>query len=184
MSLNKFVGEGFQTRFVTSGFIPGINEPTFTINIINNGHNTLSFNSINSIALIQEYTSITSFTSINAIIIRSTKLPVRKENFPGNSHPYLLYDNNRTSESYVNMNAFPIISVYYPTTNKAGDFRSKIIYSTDSIEDGTTMDLIGDSELRDIDVQVFWTDNYNNIYPLSLFPGKQISMRLCFIKKH
>jgi hypothetical protein len=192
MSLNKFVGEGFPTRFVAANFISGITENTFTIDIINNGHNTVLFpipilqvvnQQDNSIALIQEYSTITSFTSVNAIIIRSSKIPVRKEHFPGNSHPYLLFDNNQLEEAYTNMNAIPVISVYYPASSKAGDFRSKIIYSADSIDDGITMDLIGNNELRDIDIQVCWTDNYNNIYPLSLFPGKQISMRLCFIKK-
>ena len=125
---------------------------------------------------------LTSFPSVNAIIIRSSHIPVRKEFFPGNSHPYLLYDANSDS-SYTNMNAIPIISQYYPSTSKAGDFRSKVIYSTDSIDDGATMDLEGNSELRRIDIEVCWTDNYNNIYPLTLFPGKQASMRLCFIKK-
>jgi len=179
MSLNKYIGEGFPTSYVYPGFIPGINEPTFTINIFNNGHNTQN----NLIALIQEYTSMTSFSSVSAIIIRSSKLPVRKEFFPGNSHPYLLYDINSVDSSYTNMSAFPIISVYYPSSTKAGDFRSKIIYSTDSIEDGSTMDLIGNKELRDIDLEVCWVDNYNNIYPLTLFPGKQVMIKLCFIKK-
>jgi len=181
--LNKFIGEGFPTRLAASGFIPAINETTFTIDIINNGLNTMTFKGVNSIALIQEYSSITSFASVNAIIIRSSKIPVRKEFFPGNSHPYLLYDNNSSSESYTNMSAIPIISIYYPSSSIAGDFRSKVIYSTDGIEDGTTMDLEGNSELRNIDLQVCWTDNYNNIYPLTLFPGKQVSLRLCFIKK-
>jgi len=81
------------------------------------------------------------------------------------------------------MTALPIISIFYPQTTDAGDFRGKIIYSTDNVDDGDKIDLLGSTPLRNIDIQVLWSDNFNNIYPLKLLPGKQVSMRLCFIRK-
>jgi len=87
LSLSKYVGEGFLGPFIEKGVVPGIDEITFTIDIINNGHNTLIFpkgssSDDNTIAIEQEHKAISSFTSINAIIIRSSSISFKKEFFP------------------------------------------------------------------------------------------------------
>jgi len=80
------------------------------------------------------------------------------------------------------MNAFPIMSMFYPNSIQAGDYRGKIIYSNDSILDGDLIDLTSEIPLTELTIVVYFADNFNNVYPLTLIPGKSISMRLAFVK--
>jgi hypothetical protein len=45
------------------------------------------------------------------------------------------------------------------------------------------IDMLGVNGLRDIDIQVFWYDKYNNSYPLELYPKDSMSIRFVFMKK-
>jgi len=114
-------------------------------------------------------------------LIQSRTLPVRPEYFPANNKLYFLNSGN-LSEQYTNMNAFPILSIFYPKTTKAGDFRGKIIYSNDSLSIGDLLDLTGTSPLSEIHIGVSFTDNFNNVYPLTLVYGKTVNIRLAFVK--
>ena len=181
MSLRKYVGEGFAGPFVLSGAIPGINENTYSIDITTNSINSPQSDST-FLAIPQEYVAITSFNTINGILIQSKTLPIRSEYFPANYHKYSLLGDRLSGEQYTNMNAFPIISVFYPHSTKAGDFRGKIIYSKDSLVDGDLIDLQSNAPLNEIQISVFFTDNFNNVYPLTLIQGKTVNIRLAFVK--
>ena len=162
MSLRKYVGEGFAGPFVFTGAVPGINEDTYSIDITTNSINDPDTNST-FLAIPQEYCAITSFNTINGILIQSKTLPIRSEYFPANYHRYSLVGSSNSSEQYTNMNSFPIISVFYPHSTKAGDFRGKIIYSKDSLVDGDLIDLQSNSPLNELQISVFFTDNFNNV---------------------
>ena len=180
MSLRKYVGEGFAGPFVMRGAVPGIDENTYSIDTTTNSIND-PLTDATYLAIPQEYGAITSFSTVNAILIQSRTLPIRKEYFPANYHQYSLTGES-SNQDYTNMNSFPIISVFYPNTTKAGDFRGKIIYSNDSPAVGDLIDLEGNAPLSEIQIGVYFTDNFNNVYPLTLIPGKTINIRLAFIK--
>ena len=80
------------------------------------------------------------------------------------------------------MNSFPILSTFYPHSTQAGDYRGKIIYSNDSLRDGDLIDLVGNGAINEIQIGVYFTDNFNNVYPLVLIPGKTVNIRLAFVK--
>ena len=180
LSLFKYIGEGFTGSIISTGAVPGINENIYTIEITNSSINTPQTDST-WITMPQTYKAITTFSTINAILIQSNTLPIRAEFFPSNYEGYSLSGSN-SEENYTNMNAFPIISVFYPYSSDAGDFRGKIIYSNDSLRDGDLIDLRGTNNLNELHIGVYFTDNYNNIYPLRLLPGKTVNIRLAFIK--
>ena len=72
--------------------------------------------------------------------------------------------------------------MFYPNSTHAGDYRGKIIYSNDSIRDADLIDLTSEVPLTELTIAVYFADNYNNVYPLTLIPGKSIMMRLAFVK--
>ena len=182
MPLRKYVGEGFAGSFISPGQIPGINENVYSIILTTNGINDPQTDAT-YLAIPQEYVSITSFSTTNAILIQSRTIPVRKEHFPSNYHQFSLTNNSSNQEEqYTNMNAFPILSVFYPHSSSAGDFRGKIIYSNDSLMSGDLIDLQGNAPLSEIQIGVYFTDNFNNVYPLPLLPGKTVNIRLAFVK--
>ena len=181
MSLYKYVGEGFAGPFVMANTIPGITENTYSIDITANSIKDTDSDST-FLAIPQEYIAITSFSTINSILISSNNLPVRKEYFPSNPHSYLLSGDKTNAESYSSMSSFPILCKFYPNSFNAGDFRGKIIYSNNSIEVGDLIDFQSSRPLREMNISVHFVDNYNNIYPLTLIPGKSVSITIAFIK--
>ena len=182
MSLLKYVGEGFAGPFVGANFIPGIPEPTKSYDITNNSISDPKSDAT-FLAIPQEYSAITSFSTINTILLTSTNLPIRQEFFPANQHPYELRGDESLASQYANLSAFRIISIFYPNTTSAGDYRGTIFYSSGSILDNDLIDLDRNTPLTEIHIQVFFTDNFNNVYPLTLIPGKSVNMRLAFVKK-
>ena len=181
MSLRKYVGEGFAGPFVLNGYIPGINEDTYSIDMTTNSINDPQSDPT-YLAIPQEYSAITSFSTINSILIQSRTLPIRQEHFPSNYNKSGLIVGASSEELYTNMNSFPILSTFYPHSSQAGDYRGKIIYSNDSLRDGDLIDLVGNGAINEIQIGVYFTDNFNNVYPLVLIPGKTVNIRLAFVK--
>ena len=120
---------------------------------------------------------------MNSILITSNMLNLRAEYYPVNDSKYLLYEKNVNNTAYLSSAALPIVSVFYPIISKLGELESRIIYSNQNVRNSDLIDMIGFAETRSVDIDVFFTDNYHNLYPMFLEPGKQMSMRLAFIKQ-
>ena len=108
--------------------------------------------------------------SIRKIVITTTSMPVQKEFFPtpGNSN-------------LSNTNSLPIVADFYlDLGNKAGNQTSVAIYTAQLYR---LIDLISDNPMRKIDLEFFWSDRLNNLYPLTLSIYDTISMKIGFFSK-
>ena len=90
---------------------------------------------------------------------------------------------NDSTIAYENMVSMNIISSFLFPSTEAGDYRTNIVYSSTNIENGDLIDMTNSGSLREIDVEVFWSDKHGNVFPITLGPNKQINLRIVFVRK-
>ncbi len=75
----------------------------------------------------------------------------------------------------------PIITDFVPDLNLAGDTRTRFNYFPQGPYRLIT--LKSNEPLRRIDLQVFWQDQYQNLYPLSIACNESDTIKIMFIRK-
>ena len=61
-----------------------------------------------------------------------------------------------------NLSGMTIISSFLINSSNAGDERTRINYSSGSIDDGPLIDLISESDILFLDIDVMWSDKNGN----------------------
>jgi len=181
MNLFPYVGEGFNTTWY---YIrpPLIDADVYSINIENNVfiQKTVEINGVNFIKMTQEYHSMSSWASINRILFVSNKLPIKREFYPVSSSVGIL---NTTQQSYENLMSMNIICSFLFASTNAGDYRTNLVYSNSDVDVADVIDMTHSGMVRELDVEVKWSDKYGNVYPIRLGVNKQVNIRFAFIKR-
>ena len=128
----------------------------------------------------QEYTAISSWTSVNRILFVSNRLPIKREFYPIANNNGI---NDERTYSYENLLSMNIICSFLFHSTEASDYRTNIVYSSPTVDTGDLIDMTNSGELRYIDVEVFWGDKQGNVYPIKLGANKQVNIRLCFVQR-
>jgi hypothetical protein len=81
------------------------------------------------------------------------------------------------------MSSLNIISSFLINTTTAGDYRTNINFGSQSITNSDLIEMPSGGTIQNIDIQVYWCDKFGNVRPLMMAPGKQIDLRLAFVKK-
>jgi len=178
-NLHQFIGEGFSTTYYWNN-PPGINEKVFSINVDEFTYNRETINSNDYIVMYQEHKAISSWACINRVLFTSNTLPITREFFPINDTKGILTESG--IEAYIRMANLPIIASYLINSTNAGDFRTSIIFNTSEIDTSEIIEMPLNKEIQNMNIEVYWSDKFGNIYPLVLAEGKQIDIRLCFVK--
>jgi len=118
----------------------------------------------------QEYPSNDYINSVRKIILITNNIPVRKENFPAPN----IAQTGLTSFLGI-MSDFNL-----DNNNIAGAQRSTAIYSAQVYN---LIDMITEIPVRQVDLQIFWADNNNNLYPVTLGPNDVANIKLGFFSK-
>ena len=179
-NLHPFIGEGFSTTYYWNNPF-GINQKVWSINVYQFTYNYQEYNSNTYWVMTQEHKAISSWANINRVLFVSNNLPIVREFFPINDTKGLLVDN--ITESYRKMSNMPIITSFLINSSDAGDYRTSIIFSTSEVDNSDIITMPTNTEIRIIDIEVYWSDKFGNVYPLVLAEGKQIDVRLAFIEK-
>jgi hypothetical protein len=180
-SLMNLIAEGFLTSLFQQGHLNGINEFVFRINIYPTQLSSVTINGIDYQFTTQDFISVPS--QITSLIFTSNSLPIVKEYFPINNSKYLLYEPKNEENRLEALNSLPIISIFHPIISKVGDLQSKVLYSNQNLNNSDLINLISDLPIDRIHIKIYFTDCYNNIYPLYLDPGSNVNIRLAFMKK-
>lgn len=121
----------------------------------------------------QDGISLGELYDIQSIVITSSKLPTRNEAIPNtngqsqdNSRRILLDFEPDLSGNTVS----PPDSLYYQYYAKSSDYR--------------LVDLWGNNPIISVDLQFYWQDKYQNLYPIYIEPGFDLTMKLLFQKKY
>ena len=181
MNLHPFIGEAFNSIWYENG-VPGIDDDVYSINIESNPllQNIVSLAGNNYIKMIQEYQAMSSWASINRILFVSQKLPIKREYYPISNTNGITTDSLSSYENLVSMNI--ICSYLFPSTTPS-DYRTNITYSSPTIDNADLIEMTNSGPLRELDIQVLWSDKNGNIFPVQLGYNKQVNIRLCFLRK-
>jgi len=133
------------------------------------------------IELIQDYNSVSDMSSFSSIVITSRSIPIRNEwvslqllkgPIPiGQPVP----SNGTTQDGFLN-----ILTDFEADIVSGFELRSKLIYTPTAEYRRTT--LLG-GNLSTIDIQVYWKDNYDNLYPVMIPAHDVLTIKLLFEKK-
>lgn len=127
----------------------------------------------NSYFYTQQYNISSTWNSLGSIVFTTSHLPVQVEYIPSSS----IVSVNGTS----NANFKPILTDFVPNLEETGSTRSRFIYYPSG--QFRLIDLHSQIPLRKIDLQMFWQDQYQNLYPLYISYNESNSVKLMFIKK-
>lgn len=130
--------------------------------VVHNNNNNISFNGSDFfITTPQDYTILTSFNDLDDIVFRTNKIPVANEMIGAqrNILQQILTDFEVTESDFdsSNIQFFAVGPLrYYP--------------------------LMSNSELRTMDLQVYWKSKSGQEFPLFLAPGEKLTVKIQFRK--
>lgn len=112
--------------------------------------------------------SPTTFQTINQILITSSGIRGRGE--------YIGFSNTSQLQ-------FPsVIFSLNPSFDTIEMQKSRLIYTSDG-RGYRLVDILGQGPLREIDLSVYYTDQKNNVYPVTLAQGEVATLKLIMVKK-
>lgn len=151
---------------ISNGFNAS-NGANFTISIVDRKTNTEVISATSYYAMSQDFITLAQFNEFISIVFETNMFPVRSEyvaSDTGNSEIIkvltdfnpVLFDENISNRTYLQ---------YIPTLHRWYDMTSS-------------------NSLTNVDIYVFWTTADGTKYPLKLFPGDYLTIKLQFRKKH
>lgn len=130
------------------------------------------------IQLHQEYSSAALFTPISSIVFTTNLLPV----LPSNSSKPTIY--NGTGDlvnSGNNNNITNMITDFESQDNNGYGFSGSLSYIPSGEYRCITLNN-GNSKINNIDISVYWKDQYSNLHPMYLLPGCKCDIKILFRK--
>ena len=133
------------------------------------------------VQLTQDYNSIVDMTSFTSIVLTTQNIPIRSEwvSLQELDGPLPVGEpvpsNPSTQDSFLN-----ILSDFEVDIQTGFELRSKIVYNPSAEFRRITLQ---GGDLATIDLQAYWRDNYDNLYPLMIPAHDVLTVKLLFEKK-
>lgn len=124
----------------------------------------------NYIQIFQEYSTVNIWYTLSNIIITSLSVPTQGEGISVNL-------NGQVSTSGSSLN---VMASFVPVINLPQDSRGKLIFSAENYR---YINLNKTGVLTSFSYQIYYTDRYNNAYPLYIEPARDLSIRFVFRNK-
>lgn len=121
----------------------------------------------------QQYSIISTWNSLSSIVFTTSHLPIQVEYIPSTS----IFNTQGSSNAHFR----PIVTDFIPDLETPGSTRSRFLYTPSG--QYRLIDLHSQIPLRKIDIQMYWQDQYQNLYPLFISYNESNSVKLMFIKK-
>jgi len=142
------------------------------------GLNTVTLNSIAYQIFTQEYSVVSVWSAVKAIVFTTSLIPVN----PSLSGDPVVFGNGSLKISNGNNNNITSILTDYQVDNQRGnDYKGTVQYTPSA--EYRLFDLLSNAPLASISLQAFWKDRYSNLVPLNLPSGCSASMKLLFRSK-
>ncbi len=122
----------------------------------------------------QEYIAIQYWNSFRDIVFLSGSIPIQAEYVPA--------QRTQSLQITIGENNFrPILTDFEPILAAAGDARSVLQYYPSGPY--RLVNLQSNIPLRKLDVDVYWQDQLNNLYPMYVQPGQEATIKFLFVKR-
>jgi hypothetical protein len=143
-----------------------------------NGLNTVTLNSVVYQKFTQEYSVVSVWSAVKAIVFTTSLIPVN----PSLSGDPVVFGSGSLKISNGNNNNITSILTDYQVDNQRGnDYKGTVQYTPTA--EYRLFDLLSNAPLASISLQAFWKDRYSNLIPLNLPSGCSASMKLLFRSK-
>jgi len=163
------------------GVTKGKNFQIAIVDIGNTNYTTITPNppttpaSYDAITMYQEYSTVSNWTPIVALVFVSNTLPVTPNQV---STPLVFNDLNQASFGGNNSATANIITDLVSDT---GLYKSFLVYEPSAQYRMVTLN--GNRPLFNLDLQVFWRDRLGNLNPVRIPSGGSVTMKIGFLKK-
>lgn len=126
---------------------------------------------------VEEYTSIAQWFDMRKIMLVSRQIPVAPETLPDQRTEGItqLYSSVGLSSS------MPIITDFCLSYDNFNQISSVVVYNPSS--EYRLCDLIGETPLRNIDIQFLYLDRFGNQFPIYISPSQEATIKLAFFRK-
>jgi len=135
------------------------------------------YQGFDSYRMTQDYSTVQQWSPFTNITLLSNSLPFRSEWVSGGNTTQ-----QRQGQTGVKSQIFrPILTDFEIDLNTGFETRSFIHYVPTA--EYRRIDLIGNTPIINIDIQVFWKDNYDNFYPVMIPAHQEVSIKILFERK-
>jgi len=124
----------------------------------------------------QEYSTTSIWCPVQSVVFTSTLLPVVSNQL---SNPIILNNGQNISSNGNNGNFAQVLTDMIADGNNYKPF----IYYTPSAE-YRLLELIGNSPLYTVDIQIYWKDRRGQLIPFRLIPNGTATIKLLFTKRY
>lgn len=161
---NDVVPNGKNTRIIMSGF---------------GGANVVPFPPVaptyTALQIVQEYSTVALWTPVTSIVFTSNTLPIVANQV---SAPLLFYNGKRYQSGGNNSNIAQIITDFVA---EGGIYKPNLVYIPSA--QYRLVDLVGNSPLYNIDIEVFYKNRVGVFIPLRLGSGGTATVKILFTRK-
>lgn len=120
----------------------------------------------------QQWAALSDWNDLTSIIFRTGNIPIRSEYTP-NGGGISVNPSDNPSQA--------ILNDFIPYPVEQGNLRGTVLYTPSA--EYRWINLIGDRELRDFSVSVYWTDRYQNMHQIYIRPDEQLSIKIIFQRR-
>ena len=154
---------------------------TFNLSKDPRGLNTYRINSTYSvIQLFQEYSTGALFTPISSIVFSTSLIPVLPSN---TAKPSVVDGDGSLISTGNNNNISSMITDFEVQENSGYGFSGVLSYTPTAEYRMTDLNNSSSEKLNNLDITVYWKDQYSNLHPLYLQPGCKCDLKFLFRKK-
>ena len=132
------------------------------------------------IQLYQEYSSAQLFTPVASIVFTTSLLPILASN---TTKPVVFNGDGSLVSSGLNNNISSMITDFEAQDNNGYGFCGAISYIPASEYRMIDLNQGSGDKINNIDIMVFWKDEYSNLHPMYLLPGCKCDIKILFRKK-
>ena len=132
------------------------------------------------IQLYQEYSSAQLFTPVASIVFTTSLLPILASN---TTKPVVFNGDGSLVSSGLNNNISSMITDFEAQDNNGYGFSGSISYIPASEYRMIDLNQGSGDRINNIDIMVFWKDEYSNLHPMYLLPGCKCDIKILFRKK-
>jgi len=129
----------------------------------------------NVIEVVQEWSTISNWSPISAIVFTTSTVPIAP-NLLSNPTVFL---NGNVLGSYGNNSNYQLVLTDF--VSDTGFYKPSIVYNPSA--QYRLLELTGNTPLSNLDISIFWRNNYGELLPFTLGSGCVCTMKILFTKK-
>jgi hypothetical protein len=168
-------------QMTNMGFTGITNGKNYKLNVQNDFEtNVLELPDYNAIQIYEEYPAVSGWSPIKSVIFTSSSLPVESTIVGVPKQFGALSGDSSVSSTSSNM-SLPIITDFSISSTNGKDFYPAIDYVASG--NYRMIDMFGHNAQTQLQLSVYWSDHYNNIYSFKLASQTSCNIKIMFRKK-